>query len=184
MSAPAAGRKLANSALVALLVLVSACGTDRETETPGTSPRDASKDSAKDGDAHLAPLPEITCTPALQSIDSDIFKRTCALTTCHTPDGFAGSLDLSGTDVESQLVDRDAITCRGWKRVVPGAPEASLLWNKINSDTPACGPRMPWNFVRLPQNALDCVRNWILALPAKADAATDGPVPDANRDGP
>jgi len=69
MSAHAAGRKLASGALVALLISVSACGTDGETEAPHRCPKS---------------------TAQLRSIDGAIFKSTCALTTCHTPDGFAG----------------------------------------------------------------------------------------------
>ena len=68
------------------------------------------------------------------------------------------------------LVNVDSVLCVGWKRVVPGVPEQSLLWNKLSLDSPPCGERMPWLYERLPAHALECIRQWIVALPSEMDA--------------
>ena len=46
-------------------------------------------------------------------------------------------------------------------RVVPGDPEASYLFEKISSDHPAVGMRMPPG-QPLPADIIQAVRRWIL----------------------
>lgn len=129
------------------------------------------------------PVPDIECGADLASMESGFFKRTCAFINCHTANGFAGNLVLVETDLRQELVGVGSETCAGWKRVVPGSLDASFLWNKLTSDEPACGERMPWGYERLPEHALDCVRNWILGASRERDAALDGPEGDATPDG-
>jgi polyvinyl alcohol dehydrogenase (cytochrome) len=50
----------------------------------------------------------------------------------------------------------------GMTRVVPGDPDASLLYNKLTARPPACGQEMP-PAAMLPQAQLDLVRSWIAA---------------------
>ena len=134
-----------------------------------SAPADA---GGADRDTGLAPPdPVYECEPNLPSIESGIFKRACAFITCHTSAGYAGSLDLADTEVQKELVLANSIVCPGWKRVVPGSPEASFLWNKLTQDTPACGDRMPLGLRPLPPHALDCVRTWISELPHERDSA-------------
>jgi hypothetical protein len=116
------------------------------------------------------PNPEYQCEPNLSALQSGIFERGCAFIICHTSAGYAGSLDLTETNLQEQLVGADAVVCPGWKRVVPGSPETSFLWNKLTQHTPSCGIRMPWGIEPLPRHALDCVLSWILALPGEQDA--------------
>lgn len=68
---------------------------------------------------------------------------------CHTSaDGGApsGDLDLTSGISWGQLVNHASSQDPGLIRVVPGRPEASLLFQKINCDTPAVGARMPYGF--------------------------------------
>jgi hypothetical protein len=156
------------SSFVALapLFLVSACQDQSETEPFATDAGDANRDTG-----FAPPDPEYECEPNVAALENGIFKRGCAFINCHTHNAFAGSLILVDSDLRDELVGRDAVECRGWKRVVPGSPETSLLWNKLTLDPPACGVRMPWGGLNpLPQHALDCVRNWILGLSSPDDA--------------
>jgi hypothetical protein len=157
-------RRLA-SYLAALtpLLLTSACHDEGGSDSFAA---DAGRDTG-----FVTPDPEYECEPNLPALESGIFKRGCAFANCHTSAGYAGSLLLVETDLRAELVDADSIVCPGWKRVVPGSPEKSFLWNKLTFDTPACGVRMPWGVEPLPPHALDCVRNWISGLPRERDAA-------------
>jgi hypothetical protein len=146
------------------LSLASACQDD-------AGPDSAPTDAAGDRDSRLAPPdPVYECEPNLPALQTGIFERGCAQIICHTSAGYAGSLDLVDTDPRKNLVDADSIVCRGWKRVVPGSPETSFLWNKLTTNTPACGDRMPLGLRPLPPHALECVRTWILELPREGDA--------------
>jgi hypothetical protein len=158
-------RLASHRALLTLLVLsTAACQDD-------ASPEAFAADAGRDADAGLAPPePEYECEANLPSLESGIFKRGCAFINCHTNAGFAGSLELVDTDLQRELLETDAISCAGWKRVAPGSPETSFLWNKLTREKPACGDRMPLGLTPLPPHALDCVRNWILGLSGSRDA--------------
>jgi glucose/arabinose dehydrogenase len=81
-----------------------------------------------------------TVTPVNFTRDiAPIFAARC--TACH---GGAGNLDLDGASAVGNLRNI-ASTCGGVgaKRVVPGNPQASLLWQKLAGDPRACGRPMP-----------------------------------------
>jgi hypothetical protein len=68
---------------------------------------------------------------------------------CHTSaDGGApsGDLDLTSGISWSQLVNHTSSQDSSLIRVVPNHPEQSLLFQKINCDTPAVGARMPYGY--------------------------------------
>jgi hypothetical protein len=69
----------------------------------------------------------------------------------------------AGADAEyADLIDATpSETCGGLKRVVPGAPEESLLFLKVSMETPPCGTRMPRGGAALPAAEIDLVRAWI-----------------------
>jgi hypothetical protein len=109
---------------------------------------------------------DFRCDPTLDSIREGIFVTSCSFYTCHDNVDAAWGLHLT-YDVEPlarELIDQPAGSCTGWKLVVPGAPEKSLLYNKVSNATPACGERMPRGAVPLPDDALDCIRGWIAGL--------------------
>lgn len=102
----------------------------------------------------------------LASIRTTIFETSCAWDTCHGGNDAAWGLRLIDDDqrVADGLVGVSAGSCKGWKLVVPGDPEASFLYNKIASREPACGERMPRGVEPLPPEALGCIRGWIAGL--------------------
>jgi hypothetical protein len=159
-------RLASHRALLTLLVLSTAACQDDATPDAAFA-----ADSGRDADAGLEPPePEYECEANLPSLESGIFERGCAFINCHTSAGYAGSLELVEADLQKELVGADSIVCAGWKRVDPGSPETSFLWDKLTREKPACGDRMPLGLTPLPPHALDCVRNWILELPSSRDA--------------
>ena len=101
---------------------------------------------------------------AQQQIAQDtyaIFETSCLI--CHGPDGAYR---------ETLLMEHNALIENG--AVVPGSPDASELYNRLlNTDT---AKRMPLGQPQLSLQAIDTIRNWILAgapdwtTPATTDA--------------
>ena len=87
-----------------------------------------------------------------------IFQQSCLI--CHGPDG---------AYKESLLIDHNALIQKG--TVVPGNPNASELYNRLlTTDT---AKRMPLQQPQLSTQAIDTIRNWILAgAPDWATVAT------------
>ena len=77
-----------------------------------------------------------------------IFEQSCFI--CHGP---------SGSYRETLLIDHNALIEKG--TVVPGNPDASELYNRLV--TTDIAKRMPLNLPPLSAQAIDTIRNWILA---------------------
>ena len=90
--------------------------------------------------------------PAQQQIALDtyaIFQQSCLI--CHGP---------NGAYKETLLMEHDTLIENG--TVVPGNPDASLLYDRVIG-TPGSGPQMPLGQPPLSPQAIDTIRNWILA---------------------
>ena len=100
---------------------------------------------------------------AQQQIAQDahaIFQRSCLI--CHGPDG---------AYKETLLIEHNALIQNG--TVVPGNPDASELYNRLLTTDAA--KRMPLGQPQLSAQAIDTIRNWILAgAPDWAAAPTTG----------
>ena len=77
-----------------------------------------------------------------------IFQRSCLI--CHGPDG---------AYKETLLIEHNALIEKG--TVVPGNPDASELYNRLLTTDAA--KRMPLGQPQLSAQAIDTIRNWILA---------------------
>ncbi len=77
-----------------------------------------------------------------------IFQQSCLI--CHGPDG---------AYKESLLMEHNALIEKG--SVVPGNPDASELYNRLLTTDAA--KRMPLGQPQLPAQAINTIRNWILA---------------------
>ena len=87
-----------------------------------------------------------------------IFEQSCFI--CHGP---------SGSYRETLLIDHNALIEK--ETVVPGNPDASELYNRLVATDIA--KRMPLNLPPLSAQAIDTIRNWILAgAPDWATVAT------------
>jgi hypothetical protein len=110
--------------------------------------------------------------PSFSYLRDHILAARCTAL-CHSGgDNAAGGFDMS-TDLHARLilVPASAPVCAGAERmrVVPGAPEASLLYtkvvDKILGAAPPCGDTMPPgpDVPALSSEESDLLRRWILA---------------------
>lgn len=98
-----------------------------------------------------------------------VLTPSCVFATCHKSGASpAGSLDLEGEDdaVHMRLVNVPA-TVTGRLLVVPMDPDGSYVMEKLTSDMPTAGVRMPMTGPLEP-NRIELVRAWI-----EAGAAND-----------
>lgn len=127
--------------------------------------------------AHIAPLPAISYGAAIQGLFDDFATNgaTAGCVDCHfaPPPTPSGHLDLSAGSSWGHLVGVPSHEDASILYVVPGNPQASLLFRKINCEDPGLGSRMPldgYGGGLLPeQQAL--VYDWIAngALPGTSD---------------
>ncbi|MBV6404255.1 MAG: hypothetical protein IT228_13165 [Flavobacteriales bacterium] len=77
--------------------------------------------------------------------------------TCHPP---MGDMDLSATEAYGNLVNVESSGHAPAVRIVPGDPDASVLWNKVNY-TEVYGLGMPPDGTALSSEELATIRAWI-----------------------
>jgi hypothetical protein len=151
------------------LVLSSACTAESGSidtqsstaETSGSTSADAASGDGDGGPGDGDGTPA-GCTPELEALRTDIFTPSCTAPGCHAAADAAGGLNLEAADLEAELVGAPSGTCDGWVRVIPGAPDESLLYLKISNAAP-CGAPMPPP-AGLPNDQSLCVRAWIEGL--------------------
>ncbi|RMF84185.1 MAG: hypothetical protein D6744_03545 [Planctomycetota bacterium] len=105
-----------------------------------------------------APAPDDGGKVSFAAQVQPILTASCA--GCHQPGGFA---DLAGSDLDlrtgvayDELLSGDA----EHTLVMPGDPSASFLFEKISSDNPSEGSRMPLNG-SLSDTDIETIRAWI-----------------------
>ena len=149
------------SLLAGLGVLIAACGS--------------SDSSCPTGEVDCDGVCIEAIEPTLASIQTRIFDRSCAASSCHDANLPASSLNLSNAvDSALNLVDINSVQVPSELRVAPGDSGASYLMNKIT------GVDMAFGTQRMPQNndgvvlcgpQIDAIQQWIDdgALPAPAE---------------
>ena len=130
-------------------------------------------DEEVNGHAHHEPRPSTPLIPdggvaaaiSFSNLHQQVLVPSCATSSCH---GKAFSAYLNLTDkngAHASLVEQEALgePCfgKGRVRVVPGAPDSSLLVQKLEGT--ACGARMPKDGVHLPPAQVELIRAWIYA---------------------
>ncbi|MCS6804819.1 MAG: hypothetical protein RMM98_08895 [Acidobacteriota bacterium] len=112
-------------------------------------------------------------TVTLDQLRQNIFIPTCSTTSCHSSLRAAGGLVLDEFNAYANLVDvlaeNPAARAAGKRRVVPGKPQESFLYQKITGQLgPGEGERMPQAGTILPPAQVEMIRQWILngALPS------------------
>lgn len=92
-----------------------------------------------------------------------IFTARCA--GCHSSGGAAElagiELLLTSNVAHNLLVNQRSVQNSDLILVVPGDANASLLFQKVNSDSPPVGGRMPQFQPALSQAQIDVIRDWI-----------------------
>lgn len=109
--------------------------------------------------------PSSAVAPRLSELVGAFFGPTCVLGRCHTTLAPAGGLSLTnrGTSVYDGLVNVPSSALPDRIRVVPYDPSASYLIEKLESEMPAAGTRMPPANAGVSQDRIDQIRAWILA---------------------
>ena len=118
-----------------------------------------------------APAPSPVPGPVSYMIDVwPILQARCA--SCHNPGGIAAFVGMNFTTAGtaySSLVNSatspptgvPSSTCIGRLRVVPSDGVTSFLFEKINTDTPQCGTRMPQGGAPLSTAEQVAIMDWI-----------------------
>lgn len=155
------------------LTLLAGCGSDEDaaqddvvdaaTDLDSTDTAlDAGADNGEIGvDATDTSAEVEEPAPTLTEIRTELFTPGCSFSTCHGGRSGAAGLNLA-TNPYSALVDVEANDAPGRILVVPGDVAASYLYEKLTSDTPAAGERMPPGSP-LDERRLSMVRRWIEA---------------------
>lgn len=107
--------------------------------------------------------------PTFSSIQREIFSASdaagrVACTNCHTNVGRnpAGGLNLLPDLSYAALVNVASVTNRGFVRVVPGDPDASILVRKLEGSPGLVGQRMPIGGPPyLTAGQIQIIRRWI-----------------------
>jgi hypothetical protein len=102
------------------------------------------------------------CVP-LVSFARDVkpIFQGCLTVACHEGPTANGSVDLAPDRAYAELRSRGARAgaCAGQAFVVPGDPDASVLWKRVGGSE--CGGSMPLGSPLLPAADLDAIRAWI-----------------------
>lgn len=112
--------------------------------------------------------PQTLFASTFDRIQRQIFTPSCAVSACHDSQSQQNGLLLETGAAYGNLVNADPVNAAalglGWKRVVPGDPDASFLYRKITGDlgaSPFLGGRMPLDGPRLNRTLRGIVQLWI-----------------------
>jgi len=105
-----------------------------------------------------------------QSAIQGIFDDNCIA--CHSGDKPPAGLDLSAGGSWSHLVDVPSSQDASFTRVIPHDPYQSLLFLKVNCDTPGVGHRMPFGLKPLSDDDQALILDWIAG--GAPSGSTDG----------
>lgn len=162
------------------LVLAAACGRDGTSLDPRPdggvivapdgkiiTPADAPDfpDPEPDATVQLTECEEATQHADLAWIQQRIFTPSCATAMCHAGASPEVGLSLEAGRAYTNLVNRNASTAAGWRRVVPGSLATSYLVVAVGR-TPGPPPRdgfMPLGTDPLCVEKLEAVERWIVA---------------------
>lgn len=101
-----------------------------------------------------------TIEPKLTVIEQKVFQVSCTFSSCHGTDTPQQGLSLAGSTYDV-LVNQPSVEVPARMRVAPSDPNGSYLLEKISSDHPTSGARMPYASSPLPESEITGVRQWI-----------------------
>jgi hypothetical protein len=98
----------------------------------------------------------------LKTVQTEVFDKSCAFSSCHKGASPAGGLSLEAVTA-AKLANVMASGAPTLTLVVPGKPDESYLLQKLMKASPAAGVQMPQNGDPLTADRLALVRDWISA---------------------
>jgi len=139
--------------------------------------------------------------PTFEAVVEHVLEPRCTFSSCHASPTIAATLNLTAERACDALVNQPSCLFPDRMRVVPGRPEDSFFFHKMDGQglnqapTGSCAPTnlpMPFGGVQLPDDELALVHDWIAAgaactpnpdlppgdlPPALASVTTDRAVP-------
>jgi hypothetical protein len=92
-------------------------------------------------------------------VPRDILQARCG--TCHGVLAPSGSLDLVSPEVGDRLYGVASATCRDQVLIETGNLFWGFFYDKVTSELPMCGARMPLDADPLTPEELDCLHLWL-----------------------
>ncbi len=135
------------SGAVALAIVMLAFSCKKDPKTPAFTPPDGS----------------------YGLVFEKIFKPSCALSSCHSKEGDFGHHGLGNDYTYEHLLtdecENEDAAAAGLRLIFPGKPDSSFLFVKVKWDGSPFkfGQKMPTGGLKLTQNQIEFVRQWIAA---------------------
>lgn len=95
-----------------------------------------------------------------ESIQSEVFNKSCAVSGCHTGSSAPLGLNLDAGASYGLLVNQASVQMPSVLRVAPSDPDNSYLIRKLEGNN-ISGSQMPRNRAPLAQADIDMIRQWI-----------------------
>lgn len=108
----------------------------------------------------LGGCPDPQARGKLSILQQEVFTPSCAQASCHSGAAPQAGLDLTDGNSYFSLVDVDSTIWLGHKRVVPGDPAGSALFQSVQGTGPIA--QMPYLKPRLPQGDIEAIAAWIV----------------------
>lgn len=104
-----------------------------------------------------------------------VLVESCGTLACHDQERDPHFLDLRSPNIESRVVDVNAVGtgCTSDILVVAGDPDSSYLLDKVLNAFGICGLQMPVGD-NLSDSEVEILRQWIIDLGASSAGAPDG----------
>ncbi len=99
--------------------------------------------------------------PTLTSIHNNIFDLNCAISGCHTGSNPPQGMNLSSGQAFSNIVNAASMQVPTLKRINPGNPEQSYLYQKILGGPAIMFSRMPLGRDPLSDDQIRIIMEWI-----------------------
>jgi hypothetical protein len=132
------------SALLALALLLSGCGTVKSPTEPFEEPEG----------------PAFT----FAQVQARIFTPTCVKSGCHDAATASGGMVLQAGRAYGEIVNRPATGNGSFDRIEPGDPDRSYMVKKLRGDPDITGDQMPLDAPgSLTREQMDGLVGWILA---------------------
>lgn len=113
------------------------------------------------------------CSISADMVETQLLRRRCATSECHSRTVRSGGLDLESPDIAARVLGVASATCSDQTLLNPGDGTGFLL-DKLGP-SPACGDRMPQGAPPLSAGDMTCLRSWAASLRTDA-GAPDVPV--------
>lgn len=128
-----------------------------------------------DPDAFSDPNRAFSCA-SVETVFDDIVRPRCATGGCHDRNAQSAGLDVETDGLFDRMLGAPSTLCDGELLLDPEIPFAGYFFDKITSDSPRCGVRMPLRATPLTDAEVQCLHLWLetVSAPPAAPTASTG----------